>query len=190
MKKHWGQPVKIAAEPFDVHRIYVADDGEFPNNRDWPTLLYKSAFDGDEAGGRSLILRGGEWTDPWTWGVFPYHHYHTKAWELLLCVSGRASIQVGGDGGPVVSVSRGDLMLVPPGVAHKQLDEGGGFALLGSYPREGFDGRIDTVRGVPTKEQRERIESCHVPDRDPIFGLDVRELCGREVDVALTSQEN
>ena len=68
------------------------------------------------------------------YSIFSYHHYHSKAWELLLCFSGEASVQFGGKLGPMVTVAKGDLVLVPPGLAHKQLDDKNGFSLLGSYP--------------------------------------------------------
>ncbi len=99
----------------------------------------------------------------------------------MICVCGSASIQLGGDIGPIaiVKIDRGDLVLIPPGVAHKQLEEEGGFSLLGSYPTFGFDGRIDTCRGKPTDEERRRIQECYVPKVDPIFHLnvEVEELC-------------
>ena len=31
---------------------------------------------------------------PWVFGVYTFHHYHTTAWEALLCISGNADIQV------------------------------------------------------------------------------------------------
>ena len=96
---------------------------------------------------------------------------------MLICIRGEASVIIGGDSGPKVTISSGDLLLVPPGVAHKQLDEKDGFALLGSYPTTDFDGSIDTLTGIPTEEQRERIVRCHVPDHDPIFRLNIKQLC-------------
>lgn len=89
-------------------------------------------------------------------------------------------MQLGGDAGPTVSIGPGDLVLIPPGLAHKQLDATGGFALLGSYPKEGFDGSIDTLTGPPTDAVRENIARCYVPAKDPIFGLDIEKLCEYE----------
>ena len=57
-----------------------------------------------------------------------------------------------------------------------QLDDAGGFTLLGSYPTECFDGSIDTLTGPPTDTERENIVKCYVPVKDPIFGLNVAEL--------------
>lgn len=184
MMQRWGKATKITSIPpalgtalFDIYRIFIKDDGTFPNNEEYPALLYKSAFMGTEADGRRMIMEGGDWTPPWVWGIFSYHHYHSKAWELLLCIRGEASVQFGGNSGPTVTVAMGDLVFVPPGLAHKQMNEKNGFALLGSYPTAGFDGSIDTLTGPPTKEQRERIAKCHVPERDPFFHLDIHKLC-------------
>ena len=183
-QRQWGKVIKVmssstssASPSFDILQIFMKDDGTFPNNEHYPTLIYKHAFHGSESEGRRLIVNKNEWTEPWVWGIFSYHHYHTKAWELLLCVCGSASIQLGGDDGPTVKIDKGDLVLIPPGVAHKQLEEGGGFSLLGSYPTFRFDGRIDTFRGKPTDEERKRIQDCYVPKTDPMFNLNIAEVC-------------
>lgn len=68
----------------------------------------------------------------------------------------------------------GDLLLVPPGLAHKQLSTKGDFTLLGSYPAD--SPRVDTLRGSPTPQQRDNIAACLVPERDPVFGLEIDEL--------------
>ena len=166
-----------ASQTISVQRVYLVDDGTFPNNDQYPTLLLKSVFDGTQAEGVRRITNDGKWTPPWAWGIFEYHHYHSRAWELLLCVRGEASVQLGGSTGPTVSISRGDSVLIPPGVAHKQLNANGGFTLLGAYPTQDFDGSIDTLTGLPTSEQRDRIKACFVPLTEPITGLNVKDLC-------------
>lgn len=65
----WGKAEKIhSSAPFDIYRIYVKDDGHFPNNEEYPTLIYKRAFDGTENDGRRMIMNDGGWTNPWLWG--------------------------------------------------------------------------------------------------------------------------
>ena len=108
--------------------------------------------------------------------IFNYHDYHTKAWELLLCIRGSACIQLGRDSGSCTTIHKGDLVLIPTGVACKQLSENDGFSLLGSYPKRGFDGRIDTCTGRATLEEEKRIDDCYVPLADPIFHLDIHHL--------------
>lgn len=165
-----------ASHTTSVHRVHLDDDGTFPNNGQYPALILKSVFDGTQDEGVKRIIKNGQWTTPWAWGIFEYHHYHSKAWELLLCVRGEALVQLGGSTGPAVSISCGDSVLIPPGVAHKQLKADGSFTLLGAYPTQDFDGLIDTLTGLPTPEQRDTINACYVPLTEPITGLNVKDL--------------
>lgn len=116
----WGVLERIESDPaldaeMPIFRLFVKDDGIFPNNPQHPLLYFKSAFaQGDEREGSRILTKAG-WTSPWVWGIFPYHHYHSTAWESLVCVRGQADVQLGGDGGPSVSMERGDIALIPPG---------------------------------------------------------------------------
>jgi uncharacterized protein YjlB len=38
----------------------MKDDGTFPNNERYPTLIYKNAFHGGEADARRLIVKGND----------------------------------------------------------------------------------------------------------------------------------
>eukprot|EP00929_Paragymnodinium_shiwhaense_P085142 TRINITY_DN45594_c0_g1_i1.p1 TRINITY_DN45594_c0_g1~~TRINITY_DN45594_c0_g1_i1.p1 ORF type:complete len:197 (+),score=39.46 TRINITY_DN45594_c0_g1_i1:194-784(+) len=166
--KPWGSVETVRAEPFPVLRSYLQSDGTFPNNERYPLLVYQGVWKGmSRRDGEAALLKNG-WTSPWAWGVFDFHHYHSTAWEALLCVAGSASIQFGGPGGPELPAAVGDLILIPPGVAHKQMDASGDFLLLGSYPNE--TPTADTVRGAPSQQQQQSIEDCPVPACDPIFG--------------------
>jgi uncharacterized protein YjlB len=162
--------VGVVTTPLRVVRIWLRDDGTFPNNEFAPLLVFFNATSDprcpEAEGGAELLVRNG-WTSPWAWGVFTYHHYHSTAWEALLCVQGSASIQFGGPSGPALGVAVGDLILIPPGVAHKQL-ESKDFTLLGAYPIE--TPSADTCRGKPTAAQKANIEGCPVPAIDPVFG--------------------
>lgn len=70
------------------------------------------------------------------------------------------------------NVQVGDLILIPPGVAHKQLEASSDFTLLGSYPDE--TPNADTCRGAPTAAQAQNIADCPLPASDPIFGRSVQ----------------
>uniref|UniRef100_A0A7S2BYP1 Cupin type-2 domain-containing protein n=1 Tax=Florenciella parvula TaxID=236787 RepID=A0A7S2BYP1_9STRA len=174
------------AAPFEVitTRLSPDPDSGFTNNAQWPLIVYKHALrmDEDEDEGQdqgcdrmvSLMVSNG-WTRPWAWGVFSYHHYHSTAWEALLCVQGSADIQLGGPQGPTFDVQPGDCLLIPPGVAHKQLSEQGGFTLLGAYPDHNGcrTPSADTCRRAPTAKQQASIERCPAPLRCPLFGTDL-----------------
>lgn len=174
----WG---KIETVPnnnnnLKVSRLFMKDDGVFPNNQDHPVLLFQDAFHETRRDAEQLIVQNG-WTAPWAWGIFSFHHYHSTAWELLVCVRGQATVQLGGETGPSdVVISKGDVVLIPPGFAHKQLSSTGGFTLLGSYPLEGCSGPVDTLRGAPTEQERRNIATCAVPPRDPIFDVELSKL--------------
>lgn len=173
--RRWGVPETLATgdestNPLSVIRVWLRSDGTFPNNERYPLLVFKLAMEDprrEPLEGEQLLVANG-WTAPWAWGVFSYHHYHSKAWEALVCVRGEADIQFGGPSGPVLQTSIGDLILIPPGVAHKQLQSHDDFTLLGSYPNE--TPSADTVRSAPSASQQESIDRCLVPASDPVFG--------------------
>ncbi len=155
-----------------VERVLLQGDGTFPNNAVYPLLLYRAVFDAARDGDGAALLERNGWTRPWAWGVFEYHHYHTTAWEALLCIRGEADVQFGGPTGPVLTPTEGDLVLVPPGVAHKQLRSERGFLLLGAYPdHEGCSTPdADTVRSAPSARQERAILACPAPLRCPRWG--------------------
>lgn len=177
MERPWGVLEKISVENHSIqaYRLFMKDDGTFPNNLHYPTILLKSPFCGTEKEAENLIVAGG-WTRPWAWGIFPYHHYHSTAWELLLCVRGQAEVKLGGETGPIVSIQKGDLVYIPPGFAHKQIESSGGFTLLGAYPTVGCTGPVDVLRGVPTARERANIDACVPPQTDPILGLNLSSM--------------
>lgn len=100
----WSSVETVLASPFSALRVWLKSDGTFPNNDAHPLLIYQRVLAGTEASqsrGAALLTENG-WTSPWAWGVFPYHHYHSTAWEALLCVQGEADIQFGGPTGPTL----------------------------------------------------------------------------------------
>ena len=153
-----------------VERAWLGDDGTFPNNATYPLLVYRQCCRESEDAGSKLLTRNG-WTSPWAWGIFEFHHYHC-VWEALLCVRGSAEVRFGGPCGPLISVHRGDCVLVPPGVAHKQETTESDFLLLGAYPDHNGcrTPDADTIRGAPTPAQAAAIRACPTPTRCPIYG--------------------
>lgn len=115
----------------------LADDGTFPNNDRLPLLAYRGAL--SLAGQEPAVLiealiHANGWGDSWRNGVYGYHHYHSTAHEVLGVYGGTAEIQLGGEGGVVVSIAFGDVVIVPAGVAHKNLGASRDFRVVGAYP--------------------------------------------------------
>ena len=154
-----------------VQEILIKDDGTFPGNR-LPALLYKSVLDIPlvfPATHVSQLFKKHSWSNSWDAGIFTYHHYHSLTHEVLGIYSGRATIQLGGDTGPKILLEKGDVLVIPAGVAHKNLDEEDAVGVVGAYP----DGRdYDMNYGKPGERPGtdENIAAVPLPNNDPLVG--------------------
>lgn len=149
------------------------DDGIFPNS-DVPLLLYRHPFgindDGLADAMESQFALNG-WTNSWRNGVYDYAHYHSTSHEALAVFQGSATLELGGPhSGSEVAVSAGDVIVIPAGVAHRQLKASDDFGVIGAYP----DGRNwDVLRGLAGERPAadRRIAELPIPDTDPLFGF-------------------
>ena len=154
-----------------IHRL-IKDDGTFPNNEGLPLLAYQGVLKlptGDPARGVEELFEAHNWGDSWRNGVFGYHHYHSTAHEVLGVYSGNARVQLGGSKGPEFEVRRGDVIVIPAGVAHKNLGSSLDFRLVGAYPA---GQRPDMNYGKDNERpQADRnIADVALPNLDPVFG--------------------
>ena len=158
--------------------LRFADDGDIPNNR-LPLILYDGAIDpakGDPAAAFEALFRERGWGGSWRNGIYPFHHYHSTAHEVLGIANGKAEVRLGGEGGQTVSVKAGDALLIPAGVGHKRISASEDFLVVGAYPGGVW---ADLMReGAAVKAGiRARIAALPVPDRDPVGGP-MREMWG------------
>ncbi len=152
----------------DAPRTYrFAGDDRFPNSA-LPVLVYQAALPPDPAAMEQAFARQG-WTNSWRNGIFPYQHFHTTAHEVLGIAAGSARVLFGGPGGQEISVSAGDVLVIPAGVAHRNMGDSGGLLVVGAYP----DGaECDVLRGDPAQLAAAKlaIAQLPVPERDPVPG--------------------
>jgi uncharacterized protein YjlB len=151
----------------------LADDGRIPNSR-LPLLLYQGALElptEDPAAAIEALIHAHGWGNHWRNGIYPFHHYHSTAHEVLIVYAGSARVQLGGENGITVTVQPGDMILIPAGVGHKNLGASADFRVLGAYP-PGQD--WDLCRGLPGERPRadDNIARVPLPTTDPVYGPD------------------
>lgn len=152
-----------------THRF--ADDGDVPNSR-LPLVVYDGAIDptrGDPAVAFEALLDGHGWGGRWRNGIFPFHHYHSTAHEVLGIARGEADVRFGGERGETLHVKAGDAVLIPAGVGHKRLSSSHDLLVIGAYPAGQW---ADLMReGAEDKAGiRARIAAVPPPETDPIVG--------------------
>jgi uncharacterized protein YjlB len=159
----------------NVEAFILTDDGVFPNNRKLPLLVYRKVLSLDAAdliAQVRAIFTGNGWGGSWVNGIFDYHHYHSASHEVLAICGGRVEVCFGGEHGITLTLSAGDVVIIPAGVAHKNRGAGNDLVVVGAYPRgqEGYD----MCRGK--REERlqtdRNIVSVPIPGSDPLYGPD------------------
>jgi uncharacterized protein YjlB len=154
-----------------INDIEIRGNGIFPGSK-LPVLLYKGIlkipvlFPGIHV---KNIFERNNWTNSWDSGIFTYHHYHSTTHEVLGIYSGSATVQLGGDEGPKLLLEKGDVLVIPAGVAHKNLDDERAIGVIGAYPN-GKD--YDMNYGKPAERPKadQHIAELPIPDTDPLEG--------------------
>jgi len=150
------------------------DDGTYPNNGKLPLMVYQGAMLLPEASRATVfeaLFGANQWGSSWRDGVYGYHHYHSTAHEVLGVYGGTAQVQFGGEHRVVLSVNAGDVVVIPAGVAHKNLGASRGFRVVGAYP---LGQQWDLCYGDPDERPRADQNIAHVPlpVADPVYGTD------------------
>ena len=158
-------------EPSRIEGYLFLDDGRVPNNARLPLIIYRHVLDTGPGAPEACesLFAGNGWSGGWRGGVYPYHHYHSTAHEALGVVAGSARVRLGGDGGKVIDLYAGDVVVIPAGVAHKGEAASPDLLIVGAYP----GGRGPDML-VPGKDDRERavanIAAVPMPVTDPVRG--------------------
>jgi uncharacterized protein YjlB len=157
-----------------VHSHLLKDDGLFPNNEKLQLLIYKNAFNlpkdaSNAASTIESVFSANNWGGGWRSKIFTYHHYHSTAHEVLGVYQGNCKVQFGGPTGIEATVTKGDVVIIPAGVAHKCIESSPDFYCVGAYP----DGQMyDMNYGKPSERRNAEINIKNVPlpRLDPVFG--------------------
>lgn len=152
----------------ETHRL--EDAGAIPNSP-LPVLTYRGVERAREAADCEDMFAANRWLGAWRDGVFPFHHFHSTAHEVLGVVGGSATVILGGPEGRRFEVERGDVLVLPAGTGHCNAGSSADLLVIGAYP----DGmRWDLRSGDPAErdEVLANIAGVPLPSADPVTGAD------------------
>ncbi len=157
--------------PPQVVAFRLEDDGSIPNSP-LPLLIYESALKletDDPAGTVEQLLAGHDWGNCWRNGIYSYHHYHSNSHEVLAVFAGTATVRFGGPKGVTRSLRKGDVVVIPAGVAHKCVGASVSFRVVGAYPHSQS---WDMCYGQPAErpEADQNLGKVPMPSQDPVYG--------------------
>lgn len=160
-------------ESTEIVILQLNENGDFPNNPNLPVLLYKGVYEFGDSHPAELIeklLSKNKWGGSWRNGVYDFQHYHSTAHEALGVYGGWAEVQLGGDGSNIVRIEKGDLVVLPAGIAHKRINSGDGFAVVGAYP-DGQNWDMNYGKKDEASKSKQNIAKVKLPTTDPVFGV-------------------
>lgn len=152
----------------------LKDNGKIPNNDKLPLLAYRGAVNlssSDPAAIFEGIFASNQWTGSWRNGIFPFHHYHSTAHEVLGVYRGSATVMLGGEDGVTLELEPGDVVIIPAGVGHKRVDSRDGLGVVGAYP----SGQSPDMCREHERQHQHRVENVarvSLPVLDPVYGSD------------------
>lgn len=137
-----------------------------------PLLIYHNAFQNSSASKIEAQLKSvGVVAPAWRYTMYSQSHFHSTTHEVLSIASGSAKCCFGHEDNPdriEPVLSAGDVVIVPAGVAHRLLEDRGGFQMVGSYPT-GKD--WDMCYGKASEEDKVKgIASLGWFQKDPVYG--------------------
>jgi uncharacterized protein YjlB len=148
----------------------LAAAGAIPNHPRWPLLFYPGAvaIEGDDpAAAFEAIFTKNRWPAAWRDGVFPFHHFHSNAHEVLGVYEGEVTVQFGGEPGVVLTARPGDVIVLPAGTGHKRLASRGRLGIVGAYPEGAHP---DTCTQPFTAGREAAVAGVPLPACDPVLG--------------------
>lgn len=161
-------PINQEAE---IITVVLKDDGVYPNNGKLPLILYRKVIRIEEGSPEIVekIFNENNWSGSWRNGIYSFHHYHSTAHEVLGIYSGQCKVQLGGPEGEVFNIEKGDVVLIPAGVAHKNLGSSSDFRVVGAYPDgQTWDMNYGKEGERPVADRN--IAHVKLPGKDPVFG--------------------
>lgn len=159
-------------KPEVISRIFQ-DDGTFPNNENLPLLVIRSPLEDAQIVPESFeeLFNTHGWPSAWRNGLYDFHHYHSKAHEVLGVYSGWVRACFGGPDGEILEARQGDVIIIPAGVSHCNKGQSPDFKVVGGYPAgQPWDMMYGRTGERPQADRN--ISQVLLPTADPVFGPD------------------
>ena len=154
-----------------IEQHWFDDDGVVPNNARLPLVVYRGVLESGPSAAPACetLFAGNGWSGGWRGGVYPYHHYHSTAHEVLGIAAGSARVRLGGEQGQTVELYAGDVVVIPAGVAHKRESASADLLVIGAYPKGQHP---DICRAEPGARGKAlgNIAAVPLPAADPVSG--------------------
>ncbi|GAA0890479.1 hypothetical protein GCM10009122_01570 [Fulvivirga kasyanovii] len=158
-------------EGIEIETHYFENSGNIPNSK-YPVMIYHQAFSDTEPQAADWLKQrfaSNNWTNSWRWGVYDFHHYHSNTHEVLGVFSGWALLHLGGPNGKQIRVKKGNVIVIPAGVAHKCPEAGDSFEVVGAYP-DGIQPDMNKGEDGERPKTDKNIATVPFPDKDPLNG--------------------
>ncbi len=145
----------------------------FPNSL-LPLLIYKEAVVlGKQKKKAAQLLQTtfskNNWKNTWSNGIYSFHHYHSNTHEVLGIAAGKAWVIFGGPGGKRLVLEKGDVVIIPAGLAHKATKASADFLCVGAYPGgKQYDINLGTPEEL--KKAKPKLAKIPKPAFDPVLG--------------------
>jgi uncharacterized protein YjlB len=160
---------RLESSNYQAEKFLLKADARFPNS-DFPVLLYRGVLDIPflfPAAHVKNIFKKNNWSNAWDNGIFQYHHYHSTTHEVLGICKGKATLQLGGEKGIKITVEKGDVLIIPAGVAHRNLGKAEDVKCVGAYPN-GMDYDMNYGKAGERPGTDKNIKKVAVPSTDPV----------------------
>lgn len=122
---------------------YFLQPNEFCPNSALPVLIYRDCLPLPLSEARAKeFLEQHAWKQGGTWGHIPTRHYHPNTHECYGVFQGESTILVGcgklddaSVGGREIDVRAGDVIVLPAGTGHCNLQSTNDYRYIGVYPK-------------------------------------------------------
>lgn len=154
-----------------IEKHYFTGNGRVPNSR-LPLLIYRQVLRGPDKAIEDA-LRLNRWMPSWYSGegMWPHHHFHSEAHEIIMVTAGTHKGKFGGHDGREATLHAGDVIVIPAGVGHMGRGISDDLKVTGGFPLS--NGIVDFRYGLPDEYDDCARRAAEVPleSFDPFFGL-------------------